>query len=398
MIGSISRPKQTLLMHLIVACAFLIPLSEFLSVRVLLATVLVALVVKRTKGSFDRFMTSGWDALLYVFILMAGLIHTDNLTVGWKEIETSLSLLAVPFLISGIAPFRKEHLYRILTGFTLGLVLSSLICLIDSWVSFTHTANVEVFFFDGLTRVIGLHPTYFAYYVIASITFGLYLLHYERDHYPSGVVIAVVIFLFFILMLTGGTSALVSILFVLAFFVLKFLLDDRSARKPLLLMLVMALILFMFAFNEWSRGGPAERTDAWERLVLWESALVANPDPIFGVGTGDYKSVLNEYYLSHGMIQFADSNFNTHNQYIATYFANGLLGLVCLIVLLGRPLYLATKNGNALGTIIFFPFLIFGITEVFLGRYQGVVFFILLHQAFTAYIQSNKHSFSLKGV
>ena len=50
--------------------------------------------------------------------------------------------------------------------------------------------------------------------------------------------------------------------------------------------------------------------------------------------------------------------------------------------MVGRPLYLAVKNKNILAILCMFPFLIYGMTEVFLGRYQGVVFFALLHQVF----------------
>jgi O-antigen ligase len=130
--------------------------------------------------------------------------------------------------------------------------------------------------------------------------------------------------------------------------------------------------------------------------LLWESALHANPNTVFGVGTGDYENVLNEYYETHDLSTYASSNFNPHNQFIGTYIANGLIGLICLLLLLGKPIYLSVKTGNALGTLIFFPFIIYGITEVFFGRYQGVVFFALLHQMFTAYYLGSKPSFSLK--
>jgi hypothetical protein len=61
-----------------------------------------------------------------------------------------------------------------------------------------------------------------------------------------------------------------------------------------------------------------------------------------------------------------------------------------------RPIYLSVRNRNILGTLIFFPFLIYGMTEVFLGRYQGVVFFALLHQLFMALYHSQAARFPLK--
>jgi O-antigen ligase len=151
----------------------------------------------------------------------------------------------------------------------------------------------------------------------------------------------------------------------------------------------------MFVFNSINLR---EKNDYWERLVLWESALKATPDIIWGVGTGDYKKILNEYYVSHDLLKFADSSFNSHNQFIEVLFSNGLVGVFSLLLLVGRPIYQSVRNQNLLGSLTFFPFIIYGMTEVFLGRYQGVVFFALLHQAFMTYYLSHKPAFSLKDV
>ena len=57
---------------------------------------------------------------------------------------------------------------------------------------------------------------------------------------------------------------------------------------------------------------------------------------------------------------------------------------------------LSFKNNNSFGVLVFFPFLIYGVTEVFLGRYQGVIFFALLHQVFINRLIIPKLEFDLK--
>ncbi|MFM7854814.1 MAG: O-antigen ligase family protein, partial [Flammeovirgaceae bacterium] len=116
------------------------------------------------------------------------------------------------------------------------------------------------------------------------------------------------------------------------------------------------------------------------RVDLWESAISASTNPLIGVGTGDYNLVLNEYYRAHSMSLFAEGNFNSHNQFVQVYFSNGIVGLFALLVILLRPLYLSVRNQNLLGILLYFPFVIYGVTEVFLGRYQGVVFLSFVHQ------------------
>ncbi len=99
---------------------------------------------------------------------------------------------------------------------------------------------------------------------------------------------------------------------------------------------------------------------------------------------------MNQYYSEHGMVKFAQESYNSHNQFIQILFSNGVLGVIGLLVMLTRPLYLSFKNENILGILSLFPFLVYSITEAFLGRYQGVVFFTLLHQFFVVQLSSKK--------
>jgi O-antigen ligase len=147
--------------------------------------------------------------------------------------------------------------------------------------------------------------------------------------------------------------------------------------------LIVLMLSCMFLISVVENGNRAfALNDSWERAILWESAISANATPFFGVGTGDYKIALNDYYTKHNLEQFASESYNAHNQLIQLLFSNGVFGLLAFSIMIGRPLYLAVKKKNILAILCIFPFLIYGMTEVFLGRYQGIVFFALLHQIF----------------
>jgi O-antigen ligase len=200
------------------------------------------------------------------------------------------------------------------------------------------------------------------------------------------------------LVLTGGRTSYVSLLMIFSFFILKYLLEERTKVKKIIFILIVTFLIALFGLSSVNSLDPefSNQNDYWERSLLWESAIVANPNPVVGVGTGDYKTVLNQYYQSHGMVEFAKDSFNSHNQFIQIYFSNGLIGLMVLLVLMGRPLYLSVRSQNTFGILIMFPFVIYGITEVFLGRYQGVVFFAFLHQITIYQHYSTRSSFALK--
>ncbi|MBP9926997.1 MAG: O-antigen ligase family protein [Cyclobacteriaceae bacterium] len=273
---------------------------------------------------------------------------------------------------------------RLWQSFILGLVVASIICLSFAFVSFSQDHQFAHFLYYNLTDPIGFQPTYFAYYLSFAICLLLYELYAKQMKMSRLAIMVVALFLFLILMLTAGRTAYLGMLLILSFFILKYFLDDTSNLNRTVALLSVFLLLSMLFVNYFDLNtamiNSKDGTDFWERFTLWNSALQANPNPLFGVGTGDYKDVISQYYQTQGMTNYADGSLNSHNEFIQMYFSNGILGLFSLCLLIGRPIYLSFKVQNPLGILIIFPFIIYGITEVFLGRFQGIVFFVFCHQ------------------
>lgn len=376
--------------YLFFAFCSALPISQLVSSRILFVAVILSFFLSSQRFSSSKFFHQSWDLFLFFLILLIGLIYSSDLDLGLRHLETNLSFIGVPIVIYNLSPFSKDKLDQTYYSFTAGAILASIICLTFAFVDYFESGSLQVFFYSKLTNPIDSHPTYFAYYLIFAITYGLYLLYYELPPRYFFWMIALLIFLFLMLLLTGGQTSFISILLTFAFFISKYLLEKKTKRVSLTIGLV-AFFLFcmiglIMAFQNSKLLLPlSNQNDYWERMMLWESAIKANTNPLLGVGTGDYNLVLNAYYQKHGLADFATKNFNSHNQFIQSFFTHGLLGLAGLILLLGRPLYLSVKNQNLLGILVFFPFLVYGITEVFLGRYQGVVFLALLHQVFISH-------------
>jgi len=388
----------------ILLLTFTIPLSQFISVRLLALIFIFSFFIKADSNDFTRLLRRSWDVIFYLSVLLIGLIYSFDLNVGFKVIETSFSFLALPIVLNKVSHFDKRKLHHVFLSFISGLILACSICLVFSLYSFSLKGDTSVFFYENFTQVISYQPTYMAYYISFSITVGLYFLYYEKLKIGTPLLIGILVFLFAVSMLTAGRTAYISMLFVFSFFILKFLFEEeRTLSKKLtfafaVFFLVSMLVINHFNFNTTSTS-PDGGGDYWERLSLWKSAIDANPNIIFGVGTGDYKKVMNDYYNSHGLTQFSgDNSLNAHNQFLQLLFSNGLIGVFSILILIIRPLYLSVRYQNILGILVFFSFLIYSMTEVFLGRYQGVVFFALLHQIFIHFYYSRQPSFSLKEI
>lgn len=361
-----------------------VPLSQYVSARLLVIAAVVSLVMLVRGGKALRRIGGSWEILFYFLTLLFGILYSDDSLTAFRVIETSLGLIGLMIVFGPDKARSKESLRSAVVAFTLGVFLASLICLSNSVYHYYLTGDVNVFFYYNLTGIIGSQPTYFAYYLIAILTYWLFAMFYDSNWQNMQLLgmSILLVFFFLVLLLSGGRTTLVSILLLFSFFILKYIIDVKLARRTLVMVLVGVMLGAVLGFNvlQSNKADWSDSHDYWERAVLWESALDANPNPMLGVGTGDYKRVLNSYYHKHGLEAFAEASYNSHNQYIQIYFSNGIVGLVALLILLSRPLYLSFVGQNILGLMLIFPFLIYGITEVFLGRYQGVVFFAMLHQ------------------
>lgn len=385
--------KFKVLFFLVLLFIFFIPLSQQISSKVLVVACLFSFFVGNFREGLTLFFKNSWDILFYLLVLIIGLLFSQDLNSGLRVLETNLCLLAVPLAFSRIQIAEEKQLNMLFYAFAVGLSLACLICLTNAVLTYTITHSVESFFFYNLTGILNFQPTYFAYYLIFTIAYALYQFYYHDSTVNPYVNATIILFLFLVLMLTGGQTAFVSMLLIFSFFILKFLTEEKSTTKKVSAGLVTVMIAIMFFATLIDKGQrELELNDSWDRLVLWEAAIEATPNLFTGVGTGDYKIVLNDYYNAHHLERFAKESYNSHNQFIQLLFSNGLFGVLALVILIARPLYLSIRNQNTVGILFFFPFLIYGMTEVFFGRYQGVVFFAFLHQFLMIKLKKEKQA------
>jgi len=377
---------------------FIITLSQFLSVRLIFVLLLLSFFIKFSRVSLFHVFNRSWDIFLYLLVMIIGLTYSSDLFQGFKVVETSFSLLAIPIIFYGVTIDVNRFRWALMS-FISGLFVACIICLSYSGFKFIQTGDSSVFYFEKLTSIINTQPTYMAYYLCFALTVGLYFLYLENIKISISLVVWSLVLFFIVLMLTGGRTAYVSMVFVFSFFILKFLFDEvRLNHKRIAFALAVIFMVSMLVINQYNFNSSNGEFygDYWERITLWNSAINASKDYIFGVGTGDYKYVLNEYYKAQGLNEYAQGNLNSHNQFIQSFFSNGIFGLMALTIIIARPLYLSFKIQNSLGILIIFPFIMYGVTEVFLGRYQGVVFFALCHQIVVFQYYLIKQDFSLK--
>jgi len=378
----ISR-KEKAYLYLVLLFIFTIPVSSFLSVRILIAALAFSFFLRLP---FSTVFRQAWSIALYLVVLLVGLLYSTDKVTGLRLLETSFSLLCIPIVFSRIRGLDEKIVERIFYAFGAGLLLASTVSLGYAAFKYLQSGDPQVFYFYQLTDLLGFHPTYMAYHLILALTYGLYSLYHGKGSLHPGWLTLANVFFFVMLLLTGGHTAFIGFLLVGSYFVMKFFTDTNNTytRVGFAMVLMMVVTLFYVTATGHVDRNEVLSDDGWDRYILWESAVRATPG-IFGVGTGDYRQAIQDYYLSQNLDEFAGEAYNAHNQFIQLLFSNGIPGVLALIILLIHPLYVVYKDQNTIGLLTLFPFVIYSVTEVFLGRYQGVVLFAVVHQLWLTY-------------
>jgi O-antigen ligase len=112
------------------------------------------------------------------------------------------------------------------------------------------------------------------------------------------------------------------------------------------------------------------------RISIWKNSLqIIAKNSVLGVGTGDAKDEILKHYKLKNEKELYSKKLNSHNQFLQTTIAIGLLGLIVLLLILGIPLFLFYKQSDFLA-VIFVLLIVFNfLFESMLETQAGVIFF-----------------------
>lgn len=139
----------------------------------------------------------------------------------------------------------------------------------------------------------------------------------------------------------------------------------------------------IWEINNYMLGGDPSGHTLAMRFEFWKASLVVIKNNLFfGVGTGDNKIELNNYYASSQSALTKQWWLRSHNQYLAIGVSFGLLGLLIFLFSLFYPIIALNKIHDYL----YFTFLVMAIlsfiTEDTLESQAGITFFAFFNTFF----------------
>lgn len=346
--------------------------------------------------SFVRFPLFWWMPLFWLVHLI-GMLWSDNLGFGWKDIETKLSFLLLPLLFASI-PVTSERKMNIQNAFVAGVLMAVAFLLSKAFVGYWQDKDTGHFFYAELSSAL-MHPTYFAMYVALA----LYLVAddwFMRDSKPWSTYHFPVVLLFCgVIFLLSARSVILAVGLLLPIFCLASYMKSKSGPlKPTLVVLALILAFFINArmnaqnnrmaelgqsIQHANAGAQHASNSVNSRFEIWSQALsIFKTAPFFGYGTGDVKDRLMKSYRDSNFTYALEKKLNAHNQYLQTSVALGILGLSSLLAFLLLPLYPVRFSPFS-----FFIGLLFlnALTESIFETQKGVVFTAFFYAVYVSF-------------
>lgn len=392
----LSNQKQ-ISFYLLVAFLITLPIKEnFNSISMILLSAFAVLLVLFKQKPQKEFLKKSIPLFLFYLLLWISVAYSENTASAFKVVSRWLPFMLLPLIFSIIRP-DKNHYRRLMQFFILWMcvlcLFSHTMILIKLYKNNDVLYNIFNSHYSYLSLsegTIGLHSTYYAYFILIAIVFITVLLFKKPKRRNVLVYFSLMAyFTFFIFHLSARLPIAVLFLFYNIALLYYFLKNRQLVRGILFLILlyfVSGLVIYnvritRYRFQHLTGFTYADGThheDGADKILQWKAGISANKNLIFGNGVGDANESIFKAYRNLNLDSYAEREYNAHNQFIQTYVGMGILGVLLLLFIFLYYFRFFYKSGVFPGYILLFLTFILFQTESYLERHNGVVMFVFL--------------------
>jgi len=336
--------------------------------------------------------------LIYLFIFyFVGVIFGIDRALSIKVVEYKLSLLIFPLIFSVKGKnFNILNLNWVKTGLIIGVIITSLLSLYNSFSCYLTSAKLLCFFTTSISHI--HHPSYYVVFHLFALLFSWQGYFKKELYFRLSWIIPFSIVSIIVQFLCLSLAGLLYFFLLILFFSLYWLYINKSIRTFFVSLLIVPSIAittffavpqFEGEFNgayqyvneyvksptDFVRNRNESMSGSEERLVLWTVAVQECIEHPFGVGTGNVNFYLNKRLIDNGQTKLAHKNYDPHNQYLQILLELGIFCFAFFIVILLFCLRSAWKSKNWILGILVFNLMFNSLFESMLQRQSGIVFY-----------------------
>ncbi|WP_396149433.1 O-antigen ligase family protein [Flavobacterium sp.] len=402
--------------------------------NVLLGVFLLSVLFKIKEVKFNFQYTLFLLIALFLLMVVSYFWSIDT-KATLKAIPKEIGLVIIPICFMIMKPFSKEQRQKIIKYYSYAMVIYVVFYLVKAIFRFLSNGDSNVFFYHELVtkEVNAIHVS-----VYVSIAFFYFFTKEIKSKLEVSITLLLIIFLF---LLSSKNIIIVFILLVL----IEFFFFSKSGHKMrmrnlIVVGLVVSSFLFVGKIKDRFKAEFQSNTEksishtvldldksldginvlsikeAWtnEKFTpndffpgtafrVYQARIFVElfqEENVFWKGYGlnaSYKK-LEEKAIKYDVFRGNESQEgyqtkNFHNQYIQNFAELGVFGFLILMVLLTLNLKKATKNKDFIQIAFAVLMISLFLTESFLWRQRGVMFFSLLYCLFNArdFLAPNKN-------
>ncbi|MEX2482968.1 MAG: O-antigen ligase family protein [Brumimicrobium sp.] len=388
--------EKLLKLHIFIGIliCFLLPLYQKIIPILIVLWALSFLIFGISKDFFKNILKNrnAFAGILFFVIHFIALLYTENIKSGWFDIESKLSFLIFPIIMSQSSSYySKKTINRFLEGFIVGCIVASIYCLCLAFYKWLFLdVPFQYFTYVDLSAI--LHPTYFSMYLSFALIASIYLFvnHYKKSRIQKMFLVFVLSLFAIMIYLLSSKAGLLTCFILVLFLVFYFV----KRKKLLVLVFLSTVVVFAVLLTTHSRfssfrvslienvfnsddNTEVTNNSTDKRFKVWKTALsLVKENWLIGVSAGDLKYKLTDKYHPNKSDSEEANYLNAHNQYLETLLSVGIFGFLILFFWLFEPLSKITIKKSLLILGLFIILIINFTFESVLNRQEGIVFVV----------------------
>ncbi len=391
------------------------------------ALFVLAAIISSRKESIKLEFVLLLPILLY-FLMALSVIWTLDTSETLKALGKVVPLALIPLAFIIMPRFSESSKQNLLKYYSYGVSISSFLFLIKAVVRYFLSGNSEVFFYHELVtkEVNAIHVS-----VFVAVAF-FYFLHLKSKFWIDR--ICMLILSVFILLLSSKNIILVFVLLTVIYELYNFF---RNKNKSYILLLIIPVGIavvffttniserFLIEFQSNEKSGTINQNigqgqvlnvsvaEAWNTEKFHDNqyfpgtafrvyqvrifAELLQEEPIFftGYGLNATDSKILTKAKEHSIFMgnethegYHDKNF--HNQYVQFFAELGIFGFLLIVAMLGINLYNGLYRKDFVHICFAILMISLFLTESFLARQRGIIFFTAFYCLFNSGLFSNR--------
>jgi len=323
---------------------------------------------------------------LYLFYALS-FIYSDNVSYALADLEQKLSFIVIPLIAFTIPDFSKTQKNNIFFAFVAGCSITAFIVLGNALIDIIMYGN-DLAKPSKLTKIVEMHHTYLSLYLVFSFFIILFFKYIEKSEIilnkwqeklkvllPYGFVFLLLL-IYINLIILSSRMPLLLFTFILMGGTILYFANQSKLKKGIGIAACQFIVIFSSILLSPNTKNRFENISRDSRLETWNASFQCiAAAPLFGHGIGDRKDVLLESYVTNNMEYSWTRKLNAHNQYLDTTLAIGILGLIILLLIVFLPFTWSIYEYNYLFYIFLLLTTTIFLTESFLERQAGIVFY-----------------------